>query len=171
MIESAIEICMSVVAKEKMFLSGRNKLKLQLWQFLLVLPPAQLPIILGKEKFDKLILRCIDAISHNLISEIRYYSEMFLMRVLTEHSNFTLISNDMLQALQKGLLSSVGNVNRTISYIVVSGILIKYISGLGESHPHFNSIKEAFVGLYNSLLTYVGSSVAYFRGLSQFFCL
>lgn len=30
---------------------------------------------------------------------------------------------------------------------------------------------ESFIKLYNSLLTYVGSSVAYFRGLSQLFCL
>jgi hypothetical protein len=96
---------------------------------------------------------------------------MFLMRLLTCPSNFTLITNEMLKALQCGLLKSVGNVNRTISYIVVSGILIKHISRIGESHPHFSTIKTDFVGLYNSLLTYVGSSVAYFRGLSQFFCL
>lgn len=74
-------------------------------------------------------------------------------------------------ALQKGLQSSVGNVNRSIAYIVVSGILIKHISKLSESHGHFSSIKDEFISLYNCLLTFVGSSVAYFRGLSQFFCL
>jgi hypothetical protein len=65
---AAFEVCMSQVAKEKMFLSGRNKLKLQLWQFLLVFPPHLLPAILGREQFDRLLLRCIEAIGHNLIS-------------------------------------------------------------------------------------------------------
>jgi hypothetical protein len=96
---------------------------------------------------------------------------MFLMRVLTCESNFALLSGEALRALQGGLQASVGNLNRTIAYVVVSGILIKHISRLGESHPHFAVIKEDFVSLYNCLLTYVGSSVAYFRGLSQFFCL
>lgn len=48
---AAFEICMSLVVKEKMFLSGRNKLKLQMWQFLLVFPPSSLQGILGREKF------------------------------------------------------------------------------------------------------------------------
>jgi hypothetical protein len=58
-IMAAVEVCMSVVAKEKMFLSGRNKFKLQLWQFLLVFPPEQLPLILGRQQFEALLLHCI----------------------------------------------------------------------------------------------------------------
>jgi hypothetical protein len=41
----------------------------------------------------------------------------------------------------------------------------------GKYHEHFLSLRASFVELFNSLLTYVCSSVAYFRGLSQFFCL
>lgn len=119
---------MSLVVKEKMFLSGRNKLKLQMWQFLLIFPPSSMKGILGKERFEALVLRCIDSLGHNLISEVRYYSEMFLMRVLTDRQNVELITNEMLQSLHEGLLKSIGNINRTISYIVSSGILIKHLS-------------------------------------------
>lgn len=92
------------------------------------------------------------------------------MRVLTDSQNVELITNEMLQALHEGLLKSIGNINRTISYIVSSGILIRHLSEHSESEA-FARIKTSFIMLYNSLLTYVGCSVAYFRGLSQFFCL
>jgi hypothetical protein len=93
------------------------------------------------------------------------------MRILIDRQNFHLITNEMLRALQEGLMKSIGNVNRTISYILASGITIKHISEFNESQEHFGTIKNSFIALYNSLLTYVGCSVAYFRGLSQFFCL
>lgn len=92
------------------------------------------------------------------------------MRLLTAPQNFSLLTIGMLQGLQKGLLGSLGSLNRTIAYIVVSGILIKYVSE-EQNHPHFIALREELMGLYNCLLTFVGSSVAYFRGLSQFFCL
>lgn len=74
------------------------------------------------------MLRCIDSLGHNLIAEVRYFSEMFLMRVLTDRQNFELITCEMLEALHEGLLKSIGNINRTISYIVSSGILIRHLS-------------------------------------------
>lgn len=91
---------------------------------------------------------------------------MFLMRALICPANHSLIPKEVLRGLRGGLEGSIGNVNRTIAYIVVSGILIKHFSqqGLGV-------LRDELVLLYNCLLTYVGASVAYFRGLTQFFCL
>lgn len=88
------------------------------------------------------------------------------MRALTCPANYSLIPKEVLIGLRGGLKASIGNVNRTIAYIVVSGILIKHISQQGEG-----ILGEELFGLYNCLLTYVGSSVAYFRGLAQFYCL
>lgn len=92
------------------------------------------------------------------------------MRIVSTVEFFSFISNEMLFALEDGLRRTIGNINRTISYIVVSGLLINHISR-HVSHPHFESIRKSYISLYNCLLTYVGSSVAYFRGLSQYFCL
>jgi hypothetical protein len=66
---------------------------------------------------------------------------MFLMRVLTCPANFHLISKEAMRLLQEGLQGSVGNVNRTIAYIVVSGILIRHISEVGEADPHFGQLR------------------------------
>ena len=88
------------------------------------------------------------------------------MRALTYPTNYSLIPKEVMRALKGGLEGSIGNVNRTIAYIVVSGILIKHISQQDKG-----ILEDELVRLYNCLLTYVGSSVAYFRGLTQFFCL
>lgn len=42
MINFCLDLAMTPVVKEKMFLSGKNKLKLQIWQFLLIFEPELL---------------------------------------------------------------------------------------------------------------------------------
>lgn len=94
------------------------------------------------------------------------------MKILIKESMFGCLTPSIILCLQNGLTSSFGNVNRSISYIVTSGILVQHVLEMNQKdHQHFLTIKESFQGLYNALLTYVCSSVAYFRGLSQYFCL
>lgn len=38
-IKACLDVGLTIVGKEKMFLSGKNKLKLQIWQFLLAFEP------------------------------------------------------------------------------------------------------------------------------------
>ena len=94
------------------------------------------------------------------------------MRILLNESNFRYITNKLLLVLKNGLFSSIGNVNKSVSYMIISGMLINHISVMSEHEfEHFMNIKDNFIHLYNTLLTYSCSSVAYFRGLSQYYCL
>lgn len=98
-----------------------------MWQFLLVFDPELILDSLGEDKFEKMLIRCIDNISQNSIFEIRYYSELFLMRILLKESIFPLITSNIILAFQKGLSSSFGNISRSVSYLVSSGILLQHL--------------------------------------------
>jgi hypothetical protein len=124
-----IEKCTGValeVGRERMFLSGKNKVKLQIWQFLLAFDPQTVFFCLGEEGFQLFLINLIEALSLNGISEIRYYSELFLMKLLLEQELFCQISRQLLKTLKAGL-GATGNVNKNVSYIITSGILIRHI--------------------------------------------
>lgn len=74
-----------------------------------------------------MVLKCIENIANSSISEIKYYSELFLMKILIKESMFRCLTPSIILCLQNGLTSSFGNVNRSISYIVTSGILIQHV--------------------------------------------
>lgn len=77
-----------VVGKERMFLSGRNKVKLQIWQFLMAIEPDVIVSSLGAQKTHELLLKLIEGLNLNIINEARYYFELFLMRLLTNKTGF-----------------------------------------------------------------------------------
>lgn len=63
-------------------------------------------------------------------------------------------------------------MNKNVSFIVIGGMLINYLfktysKEINRGHKLFVSLEK----LYNALLTYSCSHIAYFRGLSQYFCL
>ena len=90
-ISGIVEGCVEsafVVGKERMFLSGKNKVKLQLWQFLLLFDSEVIIDSLGPHKFHNLLLRLIEGLNITMINEVRYYFELFLMRLLSNRSGF-----------------------------------------------------------------------------------
>lgn len=55
---------------------------------------------------------------------------------------FRSISKEVITTLQKGLTSSFGNINRSVAYIVTSGLLIDHILKMSEKdYDHFIPIK------------------------------
>lgn len=100
---------------------------------------------------------------------MRYYFELFLMRLLFNKENLN--HKEVLKALKEGIMASGGNINKSVVYIVTSGIFLQHLTLLNLDLKYFDSFRDEFMKLHTAILTFVGSSIAYFRGLSQYFCL
>ena len=134
-----------------MFLTGTHKHKLKLYQLLLCLVDF---IIIHYENLDNMVLQCIEAISHNNLLEVRYYAELFLMKLLGS-GKVDLSKVVELLGVKLGEVVSQGSLGKNISYMVIGGLVLK---------KHYSP------QLYSQMLTFICSHVAYYRGLTQYFC-
>ena len=94
--------------------------------------------------------------AHNNLAEVRHYSEIFMMKVIILYGKDDLLE-DLCELLMEQLLKIYGqtNLNKNIAYMLLAGLIL-------QMHYHH--------GLYTSMLGSVCSHIAYYRGLSQYFC-
>ena len=77
--DECLKVCAIDHLKEKMFLTGTHKRKLKLWQFMLTLPEL---LIKAHNDCEGIVETCIMIMGQNNILEVRYYAEIFLMKML-----------------------------------------------------------------------------------------
>lgn len=75
---------------------------------------------------NQLLTTFISLVSENNLGEVRYYLELFLMKLLINRNSERIMTPGILNIFTRKLDELVSQANKNISFVVISGMTIKY---------------------------------------------
>ena len=136
--------------REKMFMTGDHKTKLKHWQCILANHPewiyesCKTKLNHLKFTYEELILSVIEIVAdNNNLLEVKYYIELFLMKLIINKHSERIITPQILNVLSEKLLEMSSQVNKNVSFIVISGTTINYLFKtykITKNHPLYESL-------------------------------
>lgn len=119
---------------DKMFMTGEHKNRLKLWQCLISFHPdwiyqrSKKTSINLKFSMEDIICDCIEVIDeNNNLAEVKYYIELFLMKMLINGHSEQIISERILNLLSDKLLGLISQLNKNVSFIVIGGLIMNHM--------------------------------------------
>ena len=79
----------------------------------------------------------LNSVVHNNLSEVRYYQEIFIMKMMINDHSELIVTTRILKLLSGQLIESISQVNKNMSFLVISGILLSHLLNnrkIGKSH-------------------------------------